>query len=183
MKIALTQRVIYHKNRAHDCIEHGWYRYLCRHELVFIANNPNQDFEKLADSVDALIITGGDDSAIRRVTELRISSQMMKLHKPILGICHGAFLLTDVLGGSVDRCEGHMDTDHEIEYMGLKRSVNSYHSQTIKHLHRTGHCLAKDEQGNCEAWIDGRISGVVWHPERMDDPWIPAEISNSFFIN
>lgn len=183
MKIALTQRVIYHKNRAHDCIEHGWYRYLSSHELVFVPNNPDQDFERLVDSVDAVIITGGDDSAIRHLTELRLATRMMKAHKPILGVCHGAFLLTDVMGGVVAPCDDHMDTEHEIEYMGLKRTVNSYHTQTIKHLHKSGHCLARDAEGNCEAWIDGDIYGVVWHPERMTDPWTPPEIANRFFIS
>lgn len=178
MKIALTQRVLYHNGRAYDGIEHGWYRYLCHHDLVFVPNNPSQDFQKIADSVDALVITGGDDSAIRRVTELRLASIMMKMYKPILGVCHGAFLLTDVLGGSVSECHGHMDTHHNVHYTGLTHQVNSYHTQTITNLHKSGTVLATDDDGNCEAWIDGRIAGIVWHPERMASPWIPVEISN-----
>jgi gamma-glutamyl-gamma-aminobutyrate hydrolase PuuD len=182
LKLALTQRVFYHKQRAYDGIEHGWYRYLCRHELVFVPNDPTQDFDTLADSIDALIITGGDDSAVRRVTEIKLATAVMKRTKPILGVCHGAFLLTDILGGQVDRCDGHMDTDHSIWYMGIEKTVNSYHSQTISRIHKTGSVLATDEQGNCEAWIDGQISGVVWHPERMQNPWTPPEISNKFLI-
>ncbi len=183
MKLGLTQRIFYHKNRVYDSIEHGWYHYLKNHSLIFVPNDLNQDFHAVADNIDALIITGGDDSAVRRVTELRLSSVMMKLHKPILGICHGAFLLTDVLGGRVTPCHGHMDVEHSVEYLSGKKLVNSYHTQTISLLHSSGQGLAWDADGNCEAWIDGNISGVVWHPERMTDPWIPTEISNRFQIN
>lgn len=176
MNIGLTQRVLYHKGRAYDGLEHGWYRFLKNHTLSFIPNRLDQDFEELADSLDCLIITGGDDSAIRRTTELKIATAMMKRVKPILGICHGAFLLTDILGGQVDACEGHMDTEHVVEYDNEQILVNSFHTQTITRLHRDAVNLAQDGDGNCEAWIDKNIAGITWHPERMDDPILPTEI-------
>ena len=77
MKIGLTQRVLYHKGRAYDSIEHSWYSYLKNHTLTFIPNRLDQDFEQLAESIDALIITGGDDSVLRRTTELKVASAMM----------------------------------------------------------------------------------------------------------
>ena len=182
LKIALTQRVLYHKQRAYDSLEHGWYRYLKDHTLIFIPNRLDQDFEALASSVDALIITGGDDSAIRRTTELKIATIMMQQFKPILGVCHGAFLLTDVLGGTIDICNNHMDTEHTVNYFDKTFTVNSHHTQTITKLHTSAHILAVDSDGNCEAWIDNNLAGVVWHPERMDTPWIPSEISTRFLI-
>jgi gamma-glutamyl-gamma-aminobutyrate hydrolase PuuD len=54
--------------------------------------------------------------------------------------------------------------------------VNSYHGQTIHKLHSSATCLATDALGACEAWIDKNIAGVVWHPERMEIPFLPAEI-------
>jgi gamma-glutamyl-gamma-aminobutyrate hydrolase PuuD len=176
LNIALTQRVLYHKGRGYDSLEHGWYRYLKDHTLTFIPNRTDQDFEHIADTVDCLIITGGDDSSLRRAVEFKIASAMMKRMKPILGVCHGAFMLTDVLGGAVDLCHGHMDTEHEVDYFGQTKVVNSFHSQAIKHLHTTAKGLAYDADGNCEAWIDGNMAGVVWHPERTDTPWLPSEM-------
>ena len=40
--------------------------------------------------------------------------------------------------------------------------------------------LVTDLHGHCEAWIDNKapIAGIVWHPERMQDPWIPEEIEH-----
>lgn len=176
MNIGLTQRVLYHKGRAYDAIEHGWYRFLKGHTLTFIQNNPIQDFEKLAGSIDALIITGGDDSKIRRTTELALASCMMMRQKPIIGVCHGALLLTSVLDGYIEDVEEHADTEHEILYFGDVVTVNSHHNMAIKELHETGTVLCTDHEGNCEAWIDRNMAGVMWHPERMITPWLPDEI-------
>jgi gamma-glutamyl-gamma-aminobutyrate hydrolase PuuD len=178
LKIGLSQRVLYHNGRAYDSTEHRWYQYLKNHTLVPVANRLDQDFEQLADKLDAFVITGGDDSAIRRTTELRLAGFMLQQHKPILGVCHGCFLLTDILGGKVDEIDGHAGIDHVVHYASGSHVVNSYHNLAVTRLHDTGVCLVTDAAGNCEAWIDGRIAGVVWHPERMDTPWLPVEISN-----
>ncbi len=178
MKIGLSQRVFYHKGRAYDAIEHGWYSYLKNHTLVYIPNIIDQDFEKIADDLDAYIITGGDDSAVRRTTELKLATLMMQQQKPILGVCHGCFLLTDVLGGSVKMIDNHMDVDHTIMYYGQEYTVNSHHSLAIDKLHSGATLLATDHEGNPEAWIDRNLAGIVWHPERMNRPWIPSEIQN-----
>ena len=176
MRIGLTQRVLLHQGRAYDSIEHAWYDFLDGHELVFIPNTLEQDFDQLTEQLDCVIITGGDDSARRRSTELKLASFMLQSHKPILGVCHGAFLITDVLGGTVNSVSGHSDTNHTIDYHGKNIEVNSYHHQGILRLHSTGQVLATDEQGHCEAWIDRLVAGIVWHPERMAAPFIPAEI-------
>jgi gamma-glutamyl-gamma-aminobutyrate hydrolase PuuD len=176
LKIGLTQRVLYHRGRAYDSTEHGWYRFLKGHRLVFISNTLDQDFVSLADDLDALIITGGDDSALRRAVEFRVAGLVMQQYKPILGVCHGSFMLVDILGGSVVPCEGHSDCEHTINYLDLPITVNSHHNQAIARLHDSAQCLATDDQGHCEAWIDGAMAGVVWHPERMDNPFLPTEI-------
>jgi anthranilate/para-aminobenzoate synthase component II len=151
LKIGLSQRVLYHKGRAYDSIEHGWYRYLKEHTLIPVANRLDQDFQQLADELDAFIITGGDDSAIRRTTELRLANYILKQHKPMLGVCHGCFLLTDILGGQVEEIAGHMDLCHDISYNDRIRVVNSYHSLCISQLHKSGTVLATDSEGHCEA--------------------------------
>jgi len=135
----------------------------------------------LAVDVDAVIITGGDDSALRRTVELKLAGQLALRKKPIVGVCHGCFLLTDVLGGTVTDIVGHHNTSHNINYFGDVIVVNSYHSLAITELHKSGTVLATDEDGHCEAWIDGMTAGVVWHPERMKEPWLPDEIKNLLF--
>lgn len=178
MKIGLTQRVLFHKGRAYDSIEHGWYSCLKEHALSFVQNRLDQNFDLLADGMDALIITGGDDSPIRRVVETKLATAMLIRQKPIIGICHGCFLLTHLLGGVVKSVDQHMDTEHLILYQGRKYNVNSYHTLGIEQIPPMATILAQDLEGKCEAWIDNTIAGIVWHPERMDESFIPEEIKD-----
>ena len=178
MNIGLSQRILYHRGRAYDGLEHGWYSYLSQHALYPIPNTVRLDFDTLAEATDLYIITGGDDSALRRTVELKMASAMLKLKKPIIGVCHGAFLLTDILGGQVSPVESHSDTVHQINYFGDQVWVNSYHNLAIVQPHDQATVLATDADNHCEAWVDGNIAAVVWHPERMEHPWLPDEILN-----
>jgi gamma-glutamyl-gamma-aminobutyrate hydrolase PuuD len=179
MNIGLTQRVLVHNKQAYDSTDQAWYRYLEGHTLSFIPNRTNQDFKHVADTLDCLIITGGDDSPLRRVAELKIATEMMKQQKPILGVCHGSFLLQDVLGGTIESIDNHYNTEHTVYYNDQEFTVNSYHMLSIKSA--CGNTVVIDNDGNTEAWIDGNIAGVVWHPERMEHPWLPTEINNLIY--
>ena len=181
MNIGLSQRILYHRGRAYDATEHQWYQYLQDHTLIYLPNILEQDFAALADQLDAFVITGGDDSTLRRTVELKMATAMMQRFRPVIGVCHGAFLLTDLLGGSVSDVVGHYGTEHSVEYFGELRSVNSYHDLAIKKLHSRGTVLCQDLEHNVEAWIDGNLAGVVWHPERMSKPWLPDEIEHLLF--
>lgn len=147
-----------------------------------IANDPEQDFKAIAQALDAFVITGGDDSIIRRTTEIKLAKLMMLLDKPVLGVCHGAFMLTELLGGSVVAAIGdHSETLHPVMYFGEEVVVNSFHNLAIQQLHPSGTALCTDLDGHVESWIDGTLAGVVWHPERMDRPWLPDEIETLLF--
>ena len=148
--------------------------------LFPIKNTLQQDFDKLADELDMFIITGGDDSTLRRTIETKLASRIMQRNKPVLGICHGAFLLTDLLGGHTEETIGHTNTSHRVYYFGDEYSVNSYHNLAITKPHTTATTLVVDPEGNTEAWIDKKLAGIVWHPERMETPWIPDEIQSLF---
>ena len=104
MKIGLTQRVLTFPNTGivHDALEHNWYTFLKGHELIPIPNREDLDYESLAEEIDLLIITGGRNEDIRIITEVNLATEMVTNGKPVLGICHGAFLLTSILGGEVE---------------------------------------------------------------------------------
>jgi len=36
--------------------------------------------------------------------------------------------------------------------------------------------LATDPEGDVESWIKDNICAIVWHPERMEETFIPPEI-------
>lgn len=177
MKIALSQRIMYHKGNVYDAIEHGWYSLLSGHNLFCLPNTLNQDFDLIAENTDSFIITGGDDSDLRRTIELRLATKMMQRNKPVVGICHGAFLLAEMIGGTITEIKNHVDVDHPIFYHREVREVNSHHSLGITAMPENVEIICRDYLGNIEAFVDGNLAGIVWHPERMKEPWIPPEIA------
>ena len=173
MKIGLTQRVLMHKGRKHDSLDQAWYEYLSGHELVGIPNRLPVAIKDL----DVLIVTGGDDHPIRNHVDQELASLMFLRNLPVIGICHGCQLLTQKLGGSVVPVDDHMDSYHEVVYHGEPHLVNSYHTLRIERQPEGATVLARDPDGYVEAWIHERTAGIMWHPERMQQPWIPQEVA------
>lgn len=160
----------------YDSLGQDWYCYFAGHDLTAVPNRLDQDFESVAKKHDVFVITGGDDRLVRHRTEVRLATEFVKQKKPIVGVCHGAFLLTDLLGGEVGHKDGHRNTLHQVVYREQSHTVNSFHGLSIVKAPESAEVLATDADGDCEAWIDGMIAAVVWHPERMTDPWLPDEI-------
>ena len=178
MKIGLTQRVLTHNRQVHDSLDHNWYRLLKGHELIPIPNREDLDYESLAESLDLLIITGGGNDRVRITTEVNIATEMSTLGLPILGICHGAFLLTEILGGhTYEGKEGHYDVDHLVyDRDNNPHTVNSFHKIGIDKAPPDSVSLCVDESGDIESWYKGNVCAIVWHPERMLLPYIPSDI-------
>lgn len=176
MIIGLTQRVFYHNGQAYDATDQAWYKMLSHHTLIPIANRTDTDVEKITENLDAVILTGGNDPRIRRITETRIASSMLLKRKPIIGICHGAFLLTDLMEGTVSDVDGHYNTEHNVYINGKTHTVNSHHSLKIETPPPGVDVIAVDDEGNCEAWQYQSITAMVWHPERMATPFLPNDL-------
>jgi gamma-glutamyl-gamma-aminobutyrate hydrolase PuuD len=174
MRIGLTQRVLLHRGRAYDSLEHSWYEYFQGHTLVSI---PNRLPLEIPD-IDVLIITGGDSHPVRNQVEHELVDHMLSRNFSVIGVCHGCQLLTQRLHGSVVPVEDHQDSYHEVTYHGEQHLVNSYHRLRIERPPKNATVLAHDPDGYAEAWILDRTAGIMWHPERMAQPWIPAEIQH-----
>jgi gamma-glutamyl-gamma-aminobutyrate hydrolase PuuD len=175
MKIAISQRVLVHNNVAYDCLDQNWYSYLKNHEITVVPNRTDV-VDLIVNNHDAFIISGGDDHPLRRLIEIQISKKMLLFNKPVIGICHGAFLLTEILGGEVIAVTNHKNTNHTIKYKNSQIIVNSAHTLGINTAPAKANVLAVDDTGLCESWISGTVAAIVWHPERMQHPWIPDEI-------
>ena len=66
---------------------------------------------------------------------------------------------------------------------GNEYIVKCYHSQSIKTLADNFSATAHDEQGTIEAFQHNTlpIYGIVWHPESMDEPVLPAEVKKLLY--
>lgn len=176
MKIGITQRVLTHNNVSYDSLSLDWYDYLKDHNLTVIPNRLDQDLIQLANDIDLLIISGGNNHPVRDVIEATLVDQLYKLGKPIIGVCHGLQFLTEYFGGKLEFVEQHHNTTHNVVYDNKQVLVNSYHTNKIATLPKGAISLAHDLDNNCESWIKGNIGGVMWHPERKS--WLPKDIKD-----
>jgi putative glutamine amidotransferase len=183
MNIGLTQRIFHYNDFAYDCLEHGWYNLLSDHTLFNIANNPEQDFSNIIKDLDMVIFTGGDASSPRIITEIRLLTECYKQKKPVLGVCHGAFLINQLEEGVNIECENHYKTEHEVTMDNKSVVVNSYHQNKILKLAEGFSPTAITKEGDIEAFKHNinKVWGIVWHPERMENPVLPNDLER--FIN
>lgn len=180
MKILITQAE--QKNPpfffVHDALERAWYHLLAGHELIPAPNIPNYDWDSV--EYDCLVLTGGNDSMARHLTENHLYQITETAGKPIVGFCHGAFAVNDLAGGINGRIEGHVGVEHTVIIEGSPCTVNSFHSQFIAKIPPGFESLAEDANGYPEAFkhIFKPIWAVVWHPERMEIPILPKGLSD-----
>jgi len=181
MKILISQLeyVKPPRNFVFDALERSYYDFLHDHKLL-----PAPNINKVAyNDYDCLVLTGGPDSVTRNQTENTLYAHAMSKGKPIIGICHGAFVINELAGGVNGSIEGHVDKDHSVTMGGKIYTVNSYHTQMIKRLPEDFVSIAEDKDGNPEAFRHRSLPvfGIVWHPERMLDPVLPDAVRDLLF--
>lgn len=173
MKIAITQREITIRGTVYDCLERGWYKLLDQHEIIPVPN----DYEYDISFADCLILSGGETTEAREFTETYCFSQAIKQNIPVIGVCHGAFVLNRWYGGTNTKIDGHQGVDHIVQLEGTEQLVNSYHAIAINTLGQGLTAIATWEEG-VEAFKHNELPvwGLVWHPERMTNPVLPKEL-------
>lgn len=187
MKIAITQRVINFRNGPYDALDHGFYNMFNDHTLLPIPNDINHFKSNDIINSDLIVFSGGnsmitDDwqySSERLRVEKHILELALAYKKPIIGISRGTQFLNVSLGGSIKKTDRHT-TDHVVYYKDTTRKVCSRHSEYLDTIPPGVTVLARDAQGHCESWKLENIACVLWHPERMQDNWMPDEVESLF---
>ena len=95
-----------------DALERGFFSMFRDWEITALHNKANQNFINLCLIPDLLVLSGGDDHPQRLLVEIEMLKQFRMREKPPLGICLGAFLLTQLWGGELVPIEGHRRTEH-----------------------------------------------------------------------
>ena len=181
MRILISQQeyVKPPRNFVFDALERVYYGFLHGHKLI-----PAPNINKVLDTnYDCLLLTGGPDTGARNQTENTLYTHAMNKGKPIIGICHGAFVINELAGGVNGSIEGHVDRDHSVTMAEKIYTVNSYHTQMIEKLPEDFVPLAEDKDGNVEAFRHNEfpVFGILWHPERMSDPVLPNAVRDILF--
>jgi gamma-glutamyl-gamma-aminobutyrate hydrolase PuuD len=180
MNIAITQRIRQINNIDYDCLEHGWHKLLSNHSIIPI---PNVITNNVID-FDMLIISGGEYTTIRTTIEHTYLQHAITNNLPVLGICHGAFLINEFFNGANNNVSNHQNTEHTIILEGVTHSVNSYHGARIENLGQELVAIA-DDSSHTEAFKHRTtpIWGIVWHPERMINPVLPSDLKKLLCLN
>lgn len=186
MKIAITQRVIDFRNGPYDSIDHGFYKMFEGHTLLPIPNNIKHFNTNTIKEADLVVFSGGNsmfpDSWQYNPQRLAVEKHVLDIacrhNKPILGISRGAQFLTFSLGGSLKKNTLHTE-DHDVNYHNSQITVCSRHEEILSSIPHGAAVIATDSEGNCESWRLSNIATVLWHPERMDDFWLPEEIKQA----
>jgi len=132
MRIAITQRVLHHKGRAYDSLEQSWWDLLKSHQLIPIPNTTFQNLTQTLDTVDLIILSGGEGNEARAQVETEIFDYVDEHKTPVLGVCRGMHLVADRIGLDVIAVDNHMDTEHTIVMSDRKYTVPSHHSLAVR---------------------------------------------------
>jgi len=186
MNIAITQRVIDYRNGPYDSIDQGFYKMFEGHNLRPIPNNLKHFNSDTIKQSDLVVFSGGNsmfpDNWQYNEERLRVEKHVLEIacryKKPILGISRGTQFLTVSMGGKLEKSTLHTE-DHVVHYHNNKVNVVSRHEEVLSVLPPGATVIASDEHGYCESWRLANIATVLWHPERMEDCWIPEEVKQA----
>lgn len=164
-----------------------------------------------ASEIDALVLSGGYDvdpsfygeaskEALgvtcprRDESELALAEEVIKLGKPVLGICRGMQIINVLYGGNLDQDQSYVEGAylkhrqetpmyypiHDVDIkegsylssvVGRQLKVNSLHHQSIKDIGQGLEAVAHAEDGIVEAVeaVDDyqNVLAVQWHPEDL----------------
>ncbi len=134
--------------------------------------------------VDLLVISGGNDlkhfsksqeNDFKHKLSNFFLKKAIKEKKKVVGICYGAQFIADFYKSKLKKTSKHVGS-HKIKFLpnnlglGLKKNIvtNSFHEYLIHKLSNKLKPLAKASDGSIEAFQvkNGKILGIMWHPER-----------------
>lgn len=200
-RVGLTQRVtvVEEYGERRDCLDQAWTPLLETSGYVPIQlpnriDNVDQYLETLG--LDGVLLTSGNDLAHledasnpapeRDQFETAVLDWALDSSVPVLGVCRGLEFLNVYFGGSLSPVEGHVATEHAVEFSSVPQTtpvsgdtsldlparvdVNSYHEYALNPadvpdpLEIVG--VAPDETVECVVHRTQPVSGIMWHPER-----------------
>lgn len=179
--VAISQRVDEVKDykEIRDALDERWSKLFWQIDAMLIPmpNLPEgirSILERL--SPEAIVLSGGNNpvgyggTAPQRDNVDEILIKYAVQHSvPLLGVCRGMQSVALYFGSLLKKIEGHVATKHEV-FGEVNRIVNSYHSYTVDRLGEGLKVVAQTKKGEIEAiqHHDYQISGIMWHPERVD---------------
>lgn len=190
--LGITMRVMRHTYSGgaveeRDALAQDWPRFLREvfpEERLLYLPNVGAEIAGFAagTGLSGLIFSGGEEWGLRPerdATETALFTWAQASCLPLFGVCRGAQVINLLMGGRLTSREGHVAVRHTVELArpipgSPRQEVNSFHSQVIPPdgLAAGLQAVAVAPDGTVEAFTsaDGRITAVMWHPEREAQP-------------
>ncbi len=192
-KIAITQRLVLHTeiNETRDALDVRWARLFNAIGAVPVVlptayDDPLAYFEGIG--IDGVILSGGNDlasisddplSKLRDDFEKRIIAIGIEKRLPIFGVCRGLQVINEYFGGTLEKVENHVRTQHAIsavegsmysDELTKLAKVNSFHSYGIIAIPQGFKAAARSADGYVEAIENDRLKiwAQMWHSEREE---------------
>jgi N5-(cytidine 5'-diphosphoramidyl)-L-glutamine hydrolase len=178
----MTQIVAVERSERRDCLDQRWYPFLkaCGLTPILLPNRLETAKSILENVlVNGVLLTGGNDlfslggdAPERDELETFLVNNAIQKQWPLIGVCRGMQLIQSVHGIPLERIEGHVVPELEIAVDGKARSVNSYHRFGTKKSSPTlvPWAVAKDGIIKAVRHVSAPVLGIMWHPERYDEP-------------
>ena len=142
------------------------------------------------DELRGLILSGGPSSVYAEDAP-RFGRQVLDLGLPVLGICYGMQLLTDLLGGEVEPAQEREFGRSHLQVTGASRLFEGFdtearhpvwmsHGDRVRRLPDGFSAIARSDNSPCAAMAssDDRLFGVQFHPEVVHTPDGAAIVRN-----
>lgn len=179
MFIAISQRLMENSSyvELRECLALEWGIFFNKYlkDYLPLPLSYEIDFTRYIPYISGVILSGGNDLFIidnNKINNIRDSYEIKIIelciaHKiPLLGICHGAQIVSSYFDSDFDRQDGHIG-NHKIIADNKEYEVNSYHNYCITKLGDELESLAKCGS-TIEAFRHKRydIYAMMWHIER-----------------
>jgi N5-(cytidine 5'-diphosphoramidyl)-L-glutamine hydrolase len=192
--IAISQRVVVDPRfgERRDCLDQAWIKFMMICGLTPMqVPNEEETARSLCNGLplSGILLTGGNDllayggdAPERDSTENMLLDIAEERNLPVLGVCRGMQMIQHRLGIRLERVAGHVTAHQIVSIEGKPEEVNSYHNFGATETRPPLEAWAIADDGVVKAvrHTDGRMAGIMWHPERLN-PLASRDIS--FFQN
>ena len=198
MKNILITQGLYldERKNLYSKLDYTWYQYAkkLRFNLIPISFEAKLNTLEIR-KIDGIIFSGGNnlntiqkkkENLLRDIFEKKLFSYFSKKKIPILGVCRGMQLISQIHKIKIDKSKNHVTKGHDIILMNDKRiNVNSYHNYIIKDVPDNFNLIAKHMTDNSIEIISCKKKNflcLMFHPERVSKSQKKVDkIFNYFF--
>jgi putative glutamine amidotransferase len=188
--VAISQRAAVDSQfgERRDCLDQAWTKFMMACGLTPMpVPNEAEAARTLCSTLplSGILLTGGNDLSVyggdapeRDTAESTLIDIAEDRGLPVLGVCRGMQMIQHRLGVRLKRIAGHVARRQTISINGKSAVVNSYHNFGATETGPPLEAWAFAYDGVIKAvrHTNGRIMGIMWHPERLS-PFAPRDIS------